>query len=180
MVEEEKKPEPKKQATTGLSWSFGSSTPSQGLSWDFGSSTKSQSSLSSNSDLMSLLSQMENKSKKPENKPQVNTVVKEEVKSSSTTTIPKGIKETNSNHNQFEEYYLDIFDEPEEKKPKKMNEKKYEVSMIEGENEEGENGEGGNEESEKYDDDEKMNKYLKFNSIIKQNPSQVIRYYFES
>ena len=31
--------------------------------------------LSSNSDLMSLLSQMENKSKKPENKPQVNTVV---------------------------------------------------------------------------------------------------------
>lgn len=174
MVEEEKKPEPKKQATTGLSWNFGSSTPSQGLSWDFGSSPKTQSSLSSNSDLMSLLSQMENKSKKPENKPQVNTVVKEEVKSSSSsTTIPKGIKETNSNHNQFEEYYLDIFDEPEEKKPKRMNEKKYEVSMIEGGNDE-----GGNEESEKYDDDKKMNKYLKFNSIIKQNPSQVIRYCF--
>ena len=129
---------------------------------------------------MSLLSQMENKSKKQDNKPPVNLVVKEtESSSSSSASIPKGIKETNANHNQFEEYYLDIFDEPEEKKPKKMNEKKYEVSMIEGENEEGENGEGGNEESEKYDDDKKMNKYLKFNSIIKQNPSQVIRYCFE-
>ena len=37
----------------------------------------------------------------------------------------------------------------------RMNEKKYEVSMIEGGNDE-----GGTEESEKYDDDKKMNKYL--------------------
>lgn len=102
MIEEEKKPEPKKQPTTGLSWSFGSSTPAQGLSLDFGSSTKSASSLSSNSDLMSLLSQMENKSK---GKPQVNPVEKEVESSSS---IPKGIKEPTRNHNQLEEFYLDV------------------------------------------------------------------------
>lgn len=52
------------------------------------------------------------------------------------------------------------------KKPVKKIKETIEVT------EGGEGGEGG----EKYDDDKKMNKYLKFNAIIKQNPSQVIRY----
>lgn len=57
------------------------------------------------------------------------------------------------------------------KQTKKRNEPKYDMEIVEG-------GNGGGEDSEKYDDDKKMNKYLKFNSIIKQNPSQVIRYLF--
>lgn len=59
-------------------------------------------------------------------------------------------------------YDMQIFDEPEVKKSQKQQPK----VVIENEG-----GEGG----ETYDDDKKMNKLLKFNSIIKQNPSQVLR-----
>lgn len=150
-----------------------------GLSWDFGSNGKANafggtsSLLGGNANLMDLLAKMENKT--------TNTTTIKSTEDNENTRIPKGIPITDRNRSRVEEFYLDvfllimllvqIFDEPELKKPVKKVKETIEVT------ESGEGGEGG-EGGEKYDDDKKMNKYLKFNAIIKQNPSQVIRYYF--
>ena len=77
-------------------------------------------------------------------------------------------------------------------KPKKSNNKKYEQYLSNQEKEEGDEMEGNddleeNDEKDGHgvvsvqagggDDDKKMNKLLKFNAVIKNNPSQVIRYF---
>lgn len=58
-----------------------------------------------------------------------------------------------------------MFEEPRVEKPEKKQKKQNQSVVVD--------NEGGSGEA--YDDDKGMSKLLKFNSIIKRNPSQVIR-----
>ena len=108
------KPEPAKQQGVGLSWSFGSNTQSQNVgfgSWGFGNS------LSGNSDIMGLLSQMENKSNKNTiaKKEKVSGIPSNSLKDNSKDNskdipddIPEGIPITDKSRVCFDEYFIDV------------------------------------------------------------------------
>ena len=148
--EEDKKPAKASQPSKGL-----------GLSWDLGSSTSTM-----DDDIMAMLTKMETKNSP---KPKIHEVVETSIESPS---IAPGIPITDASRVQVSEYFLDVrfcvsseskvFEEPEEKKKKPMR------IEMEGVME----GEG----KEVYDHDKGMSRLLKFNSIIKRNPSQILRY----
>lgn len=118
---------------------------------------------------MSLLTKMETKSSSKSEAP----AKREEpaTHEEPAPTIAPGIPVTDASRPRIPEYFLDVvvaetsngqvFDEPVEKK-KKVTSVKMEGVME---------GEG----KEVYDHDKKLSRLLKFNQIIKRNPSQVLR-----
>lgn len=113
---------------------------------------------------MSLLSKMEKKSS-----PKPEAPVRQEEEP--VPTIAPGIPVTDPSRPRIPEYFLDVsivihrdqqvFDEPAEKKKKVSNVKMEGVMEGEG--------------KEVYDQDKKLSRLLKFNQIVKRNPSQVLR-----
>ena len=146
--EEDQKPVKATQPSKGL-----------GLSWDFGSSNSTMED-----DIMTMLMKMEAKNSA---KPKVPEAIEATIESPS---ITPGIPVTDTSRVQVSEYFLDVsflikseykvFEEPEEKK-KPM---RVEVEGVM-------KGEG----MEVYDHDKGMSRLLKFNSVIKRNPSQILR-----
>ena len=146
---EDQKPVKAKQPSKGL-----------GLSWDFGSSNSTMED-----EIMAMLTKMEAKNS---TKSKVTETVETTIESPS---IAPGIAITDASRVQVCEYFLDVsflsrsefkvFEEPEEKKKKPI---RIEVEGVM-------EGEG----MEVYDHDKSMSRLLKFNSVIKRNPSQVLR-----